>query len=94
MKILNLTKTCWMCPSQWEGTLEDGKMVYIRYRWGHLTITTSKEPSNDIQDAVDGEMLLELQVGDDFCGNMENEDMLSYLKDIGIEYEGEINGCE
>lgn len=36
--IEHLTQTCGACPSQWEGELEDGRMLYIRYRWGYLSI--------------------------------------------------------
>lgn len=27
-------KTCSACPTQWEGTLKDGRSFYFRYRWG------------------------------------------------------------
>lgn len=36
MKLLRLKKTCEACPSQWEGELEDGRFIYIRFRWGNL----------------------------------------------------------
>jgi hypothetical protein len=37
MRIRNLVQTCTACPSQWDAESEDGRPVYIRYRWGHLT---------------------------------------------------------
>lgn len=37
-RIKKLTKTCEACPSQWEGEFEDGSPVYIRYRWGYLSV--------------------------------------------------------
>lgn len=30
-----------ICPSQWDGETSDGKEVYIRYRWGNLTVTVA-----------------------------------------------------
>lgn len=33
-----LTRTCYACPSQWEGTLANGQSIYIRYRHGCLYI--------------------------------------------------------
>lgn len=33
-----LTRTCYACPSQWEGTLVNGQTIYIRYRHGHFSI--------------------------------------------------------
>jgi hypothetical protein len=26
------------CPSMWEGELSDGRHVYVRYRWGAISI--------------------------------------------------------
>ena len=37
--IEKLTKTCDACPSQWEGVTDAGKAVYVRYRWGYLSIS-------------------------------------------------------
>jgi len=34
----NLINTCTLCPSQWEGELDDGRLIYIRYRWGYLRV--------------------------------------------------------
>lgn len=36
-EVRTLKKTCAACPSQWEGTMEDGRSFYARYRWGRLT---------------------------------------------------------
>jgi len=42
-----LTMTCSACPSQWEGTLDDGRNFYIRYRWGYLSLRLSDEVGGD-----------------------------------------------
>jgi hypothetical protein len=42
-KIVQLIQTCSACPSQWEGKTADGQQVYIRYRWGHLSIGVDPE---------------------------------------------------
>jgi hypothetical protein len=36
-KVVALKKTCIACPSQWEGALKDGRVVYARYRHGELS---------------------------------------------------------
>ena len=36
--VTELVQTCDSCPSQWEGRIEDGRHVYIRYRWGRLQV--------------------------------------------------------
>jgi hypothetical protein len=57
MKVISLIQTCSACPSQWEGKLEDGRMIYIRYRWGGLAIQISSQPTDDVYDAVAGDYL-------------------------------------
>jgi len=37
-KVVELTKTCKACPAQWEGQLDDGRVIYVRYRWGGLSV--------------------------------------------------------
>lgn len=37
-RVVALKKTCIACPSQWEGVLEDGRVIYARYRWGELSV--------------------------------------------------------
>lgn len=40
VRIVQLDQTCMACPSQWEGRLDDGRAVYIRYRggWGRIAV--------------------------------------------------------
>lgn len=57
MILVNLIKTCNACPEQYEGQLEDGRMVYIRYRHGYGSIRISDAPTSDIYHAVTGKEL-------------------------------------
>ena len=52
IQIDKLKMTCSACPSQWEGTLSDGREIYIRFRWGCL----SAGIGDSILDAVDNSM--------------------------------------
>lgn len=52
--IEELIQTCGACPSQWEASLKDGRMLYIRYRWGCLSVRISLNPTEDAFDAVRG----------------------------------------
>ena len=63
-----ITQTCFACPSQWEATLSDGRMLYIRYRWGHLGVCVSKVPTDDGMEAVGGNRVFGAQLGDEFDG--------------------------
>ena len=57
--------TCEACPSQWEGITDDGQEVYIRYRWGHLSVR------------VNGAEIFSRQIGDGFDGVLTTTDMLA-----------------
>ena len=36
--VTEIKKTCFACPAQWEGKTDDEQVIYIRYRWGSLTV--------------------------------------------------------
>ena len=57
--------TCLACPSQWEGITDDGESVYIRYRWGHLSVSVS------------GTKIFSRQIGDGLDGVLSTTDMLA-----------------
>jgi len=79
MKIIKLIKTCDACPAQWEGKLEDGRMLYFRYRYGHLSVRISPEVTDDIMDAVDGEEIFGTFIGDELDGSMSEEELLKAI---------------
>jgi hypothetical protein len=37
-RVTKIRQTSELCPSQWEGRLEDGRHIYIRYKWGLLEV--------------------------------------------------------
>jgi hypothetical protein len=56
MVVTELEKTCDACPAQWEGRLEDGRYIYVRFRSGHLTIgvgaTSSEAVGNSMGNTI------------------------------------------
>lgn len=38
LRVKSIIRTCYACPSQWEGETEDGRKVYVRYRHGLLSV--------------------------------------------------------
>jgi hypothetical protein len=76
------TCTCGACPTQYEGRLLDGRMVYIRYRWGYLSIRISNESTTDISDAVNGTVIYGRQLGEDLDGSIEWTNIASVLDSI------------
>jgi hypothetical protein len=62
-----------VCPAQWDAVTEEYREnVYIRYRWGVLTIHIS------------GKEHRRKDVGDHFDGDMTTGELLRHLDDLGL----------
>lgn len=85
MRINNLIQTCGACPSQWEGSLPDGRMVYIRYRYGVLRVSVSPTPTENPMEAVAGKVVFTEQIGEALAGVLSTEEMLELIKDVTYE---------
>jgi hypothetical protein len=48
LKIKMLRMTSVGAPEQYEGLLEDGRGIYIRERWGNISVEISKKPVKDV----------------------------------------------
>lgn len=70
LRVTELTKTCEACPAQWEGRTNDGRTVYVRYRWGYLSVRVSEQPTDNVDDAVRGEEIFGRQLGDEYDGEI------------------------
>ena len=80
LKVISLIKTCEFCPTQWQGHLEDGRMFYIRYRWGNFNVYLSKEASDKVLDALQGDNIISLDgYGEPFDGEMDDDIMKSLV---------------
>lgn len=66
--IVKLKQTCHACPSQWEGKTDNGKDVYIRYRWGILRV-----------DLNGSEIFCEDIAGDGLDGVLSTEELKTVL---------------
>ena len=71
MKVTGLKCTCWPCPSQWEARKEDGRFVYVRYRWGELGMGIG----GNLRKAVANQRLI-YDSGKPYDGDMSTEEML------------------
>lgn len=74
-RIMEISKTCEACPAQWEGRLDDGQYIYVRFRHGRLSI---KVGGPTIAEAVMGETVFSWTSGGDLDGYME----YNYLKGL------------
>ena len=67
-RVSKLTQTCKASPSQWEGLTDDGQFIYVRYRWGCLSIGSGKTMDEAVENANN---LFERVLGDKRDGSLE-----------------------
>jgi hypothetical protein len=72
--VTTITQTCLACPSQWEGTADDGRVVYIRYRWGSLSIGVGRT----LQEAVNADRWT-LDYGDPIDGFLAYDELKTLI---------------
>ena len=70
--VRDLKQTCTGCPSQWEArTVDDDRPVYIRYRYGYLSVDVGP-PGGSVFDAIDAGMkdgeYMGAQIGQEWDG--------------------------
>ena len=84
MNIKTLTRTCYACPSQWEGVTDDNRQVYIRYRHGSLSVSVGESGDEDEMAGVRGTCIFARPIGDAFDGMLEYADLKKILEGDGI----------
>ena len=80
MKVVELKQTCDWCPSQWEGYTEDKRPVYIRYRWGELSVNVGL-PGQSMDDAIDSKAFISISHGNNLSGLLMYEKLKELVKD-------------
>jgi hypothetical protein len=87
-KIIECKKTCDSCPSQWEIKLDDGHMMYARYRFSTLTIRKSYFPTDDIWVCIESsEQIYSEQLSNNlFDGFLSGTLFNEILSQLGYEY--------
>lgn len=71
--MINVTKivnTCTACPSQWSGVTDDEKEVYVRYRWGYLSVDVGED------------CVFEANPGDSLDGYMDFDELKEHTKNV------------
>lgn len=67
MKLVELEKVCFACPSAWEGKTDKGEEFYARFRWGKFRAE------------LNGVTFYEKDLGDGYDGLMETDEMIELL---------------
>jgi len=81
IKVKEIIQTCPACPSQWEGVTDDGRPIYIRYRWGSLSVSIG-EKGGDVTSAVRGEVILGKELGEGLDGSLEYSKLREVVKNV------------
>lgn len=83
MKIKDPVQTCTACPAQWQGQTEDDRPVYVRYRWGYLSVKVGP-PGGDSWSAVGGVRVYGEQIGDEYDGSIGWRDVRDRIKPLRL----------
>lgn len=81
--IVKQEKTCDMCPSQWDLWTDDGKYIYVRYRWGTLSIHMG-DSEDDVWNVHKNTNIYCERISDGLDGYMTLEELKEYTKDLFI----------
>lgn len=71
VKVEKVVKTCDGCPAQWEGITDDNRQIYVRYRWGCLSICLGKVGDMSEFGGVRGEEIFFTDRNDEYHGVMD-----------------------
>ena len=79
--VATLINTCSACPAQWDGMLKDGRPIYVRYRWGYLSIRVGIK-GGGMDSAVCGKEILGVQHGDDLDGRINEQELATLAEGV------------
>lgn len=81
MIIKDLVQTCGACPAQWEFRTFEDRPVYVRYRWGYLSIRIGGA-GEDIDSAVAGEEIYGEHLAGEWDGVIEEEKIIEIVSGL------------
>ncbi|HEY0750173.1 MAG TPA: hypothetical protein VGD26_03400 [Chitinophagaceae bacterium] len=75
LELVEITQTCYACPSQWDARSTDNEYIYIRYRFGGLSV----EKILILDDETwERDLLFYEDIGGRWAGDMTTEEMLQH----------------
>lgn len=86
-RVRTIIQTSICCPSQWEGHLKDGKMFYVRYRWGILTVYISNAHTKNVKDCFNGQEVINKRLGDEFACLLGETKLIEILKRYNFKFD-------
>ena len=73
IKVETANMTCSACPSLWEALTDTGHDIYVRYRWGYLSV---------MYGGVMGKEIFGASIGDNFDGFMTYDELVGYTQHL------------
>lgn len=80
--VKEIEQTCFACPSQWEGFTDDDQCIYIRFRWGSLSVRIGSQGDKSEFAGVHGKEILRKQLGDSYLGFLEYEELVKATSEL------------
>lgn len=93
IKITKILNHGGSCPFQIDALTDDDRMIYGRYRWGHLTVRIGEYGNHSAFAAVDGKYLFENYIGGEYDGSMTLEEFKEQTKTALDFSEAVDDGC-
>lgn len=81
-KIIKILNHGGACPFQVDALTDDSRLIYGRYRHGHLTVQIGKVGDFSEYAAVNGEKVFSSHVGEQFDGYMTLEEFKNHTKEV------------
>ncbi len=80
--VMTLVQTCIAIPSQWEGELDDGRSLYVRYRHGLLRVGVGEGLGQAIENSASQSALHCERLGDEYDGAMSFKELRGHLRGV------------
>ena len=80
--VVSATQTFFACPNTYSGETTDGRTVFARYRWGHLSVRVQPAGVDDGADGAEGKSILEVNHGGQYDGILDYADLRALTRDI------------
>ena len=74
--VKEIEQTLVACPSQWEGITDDDRPIYIRYRWGFLSVRIGPPGDKSEFAAVRGKEIFRKKLGGANDGILSHEELV------------------
>ena len=80
--VKEIEQTLEACPSQWEGVTVDDRCIYIRYRWGFLSVRIGPPGDKSEFAGVRGKEIFRKKLGGPYDGILSQEELVEVTNGV------------